>query len=59
MYTLFYVQLRATDKLPRPWSQQARQLTPRRGTVAHLGNQFFGVHIHMGNLWVEHLGNQG
>jgi len=23
----------------RPWSQQARHLTPRRGTVAHLGNR--------------------
>ena len=39
MYTLFYVQLRATDKLPRPWSQQARQLTPRRAPVAHLRNR--------------------
>jgi len=29
-----------------PWSQQARQLTPRRGTVAHLRNRGCGVHIH-------------
>jgi len=34
----------------RPWSQQARQLTPRRGTVAHLGNRGCCVHIHTGNL---------
>ena len=30
--------------------QQARQLTPRRGTVAHLGNRGCCVHIHTGNL---------
>ena len=30
----------------RPWSQQARQLTPRRGTLAHLGNLGCYVHIH-------------
>jgi len=29
----------------RPWSQQARQLTPRRGTVAHLGNRGCCLHI--------------
>jgi len=40
----------ATEKILRPWSQQARQLTPRRGTVAHLGNRGCCVHIHMGNL---------
>jgi len=34
----------------RPWSQQPRQLTPRRGTVAHLGNRSRCVHIHTGNL---------
>jgi len=34
----------------RPWSEQARQLTPRRETVAHLGNQGCCVHIHTGNL---------
>jgi len=34
----------------RPWSQQARQLTPRRGTVAHLRNQGCCVHIHTENL---------
>ena len=28
----------ATDKMLRTWSQQARQLTPWRGIVAHLGN---------------------
>ena len=39
-----------TDKMLRPWLQQARQLTPRRGTVAHLGNQGCCVHIHKGNL---------
>jgi len=36
----------------RPWSQQARQLTSRRGTVAHLGNPGCCVHIHTGNLSV-------
>jgi len=40
----------STEKMRRPWSQQARQLTPRRGTVAHLGNQGCCVHIHKGNL---------
>jgi len=39
-----------TEKLLRPWSQQARQLTPQRGTVAHLGNRGSCVHIHTGNL---------
>ena len=34
----------------RLWSHQARQLTPRRGTVAHLGNQGCCVHIDTGNL---------
>jgi len=34
----------ATEKMLRPWSQQARQLTPRRGTVAHLGNRGCCVH---------------
>ena len=33
----------------RPWSQQARQLTPRRGTIAHLGNRgCCCFHIHTG-----------
>ena len=40
----------ATEKMRRPWSQQARQLTPRRGTVAHLGNLGCCVHIHTWNL---------
>ena len=39
-----------TEKMLRPWSQQARQLTPRGGTFAHLGNQGCCVHIHTGNL---------
>ena len=34
----------------RPLSQQARQLTPQKRTVAHLGNQGCCVHIHTGNL---------
>jgi len=34
------------QKMSCPWSQLARQLTPRRGTVAHLGNLFLCVHIH-------------
>jgi len=34
----------------RPWSQQARQPTPRGGTVARLGNRGRCVHIHTGNL---------
>jgi len=37
----------------RPWSQQARQRTPRvnprRGPVAHLGNRGCCVHIRTGN----------
>jgi len=41
---------RETKKMLRPWSQQARQLTPRRETVAHLGNRGCCVHIHTGNL---------
>jgi len=36
--------------MPRPWSQQAQQLTPRRRTVAHLGDLGCCVHIHTGNL---------
>jgi len=40
---------KSTEKMLRPWSQQAR-LTPRRGTVAHLGNYGCWVHIHTGNL---------
>jgi len=39
----------STEKMLRPWSQQARQLTPRRGTVAHR-NQGCCKHIHTGNL---------
>jgi len=27
------------EKMLRPWSEQARQLTPRRETVADLGNR--------------------
>jgi len=38
------------QKMLRPWSQQARQLTLRRRTVAHLGNWGCCVHIHTGNL---------
>jgi len=35
------------DEMLRPWSQQAWQLKPQRGTVAHLGNRrLFCVHIH-------------
>jgi len=34
----------------RPWAQQARQPTSRRGTVAHLRNRGCCVHIHTGNL---------
>jgi len=40
----------STEKMRRSWSQQARQLTPRRGTVAHLGNLGCCVHLHTGNL---------
>jgi len=40
----------ATEKMLRPSAQKARQLTPRRGTVTHLGNQDCCVHIHTGNL---------
>ena len=39
-----------TEKMLRPWSQQARQLTPQGRTVGHLGNQGCCVHIHTGNL---------
>jgi len=38
-----------SEKMPRPWSQQTRQLTSRRGTVAHPGNRGCFVHIHTGN----------
>jgi len=38
----------ATEQMLRPWSQQARQLTLRRRTVAHLGDQGCSVHIHTG-----------
>jgi len=41
------------EKMLRPWSQQVQQLTPRRGTVAHLENQGCCVHIHTGNLSVR------
>jgi len=40
----------STEKMLRPWSQQARQLTPRRGAVAHLGDRGCCVHIRTGNL---------
>ena len=33
----------STKNMLRPRSQQARQLTPRRGTVVHLGNPGFIV----------------
>jgi len=52
---------RATEKMLRPWSQQARQLTPQRRTVSHLGNQGCCVHIHTGNLSrarADHWGGQ-
>jgi len=39
-----------TENMLRPWSQQARQPTPRRETVAHIGNQGCYVPIHTGNL---------
>ena len=39
-----------TEKILRPWPRQARQLIPRWGTVAHLGNQGCCVHIHTENL---------
>ena len=42
----------AREKMLRPWSQQARQLSPRRGMVAHLGNRGCCVHTHTGNLSV-------
>jgi len=29
----------STGRMLHPWPQQARQLTPWRGTVAHLGNR--------------------
>ena len=45
----------STEKMLRPWSQQARQLTLRRGTVAHLGNQGCCVHIHTGKF----IGSRG
>jgi len=49
--SLFHFDQRyTTEKMLRPWSQQARQLTPQCGTVAHLGNQGCCVHIHTGNL---------
>ena len=38
-----------------PWSQQARQLTPRRGTVTHLEHQGCCVHIHTGNLSIHSM----
>jgi len=39
MYMYIYTYIYSTKKILRPWSQQVRQLTPRRGTVAHLGNR--------------------
>jgi len=44
-----YYKRRSTEKMLRPWSQPARQLIPRRRTVAHLGN-LGCIHIHTGNL---------
>ena len=38
------------EEMLRPLSRQARQLTPRRGTVAHLGNRGRCDHIHTGTL---------
>ena len=38
------------QKMLCPWSQQTRQLTSRRGTVAHIGNRGCCVHIHTGNI---------
>jgi len=38
----------APPRQRRSWSQQVRQLTPQRGTVAHPGNQDCCVHIHTG-----------
>jgi len=37
----------------RPWSQQARQRTPRRGIVTHLGNRGCCVHIHTGGVYSQ------
>jgi len=48
----------ATEKMPRPWSQQARQLTPQKITVAHLGNQGCCVHIHTGRWPVPLVGSR-
>jgi len=45
----------STENILRPWSQKARQLTPRRGTVAHLGNQGCCVHIHTENLCINNI----
>ena len=47
-----------TEKVLRPCSQQARQLTPRRGTVAHLGNRVCCVLIHAGNLSAQGEGDE-
>jgi len=37
---------RARQKMLRPWSQQARQLTPRRGTVARRESGSLCSHSH-------------
>jgi len=42
--------LRATEQMFRPWPKQARQLTTRRETVAHLGCRSCCVHNHTGKL---------
>jgi len=49
LYIYIYIYT-STEKMLRLCSQQTRQLTPRRGTVAHLGNQECCVHIRTGNL---------
>jgi len=44
-----------TEKMLLSRSQQARQLTRRSGTVAHLGNRGCCLHIHTGNLTMCYL----
>jgi len=41
---------RGYDNPDSLWTKQARPLTPRKGTVAHLGNQGCCIHVHTRNL---------
>jgi len=41
-----HVYLLVNPKQLHPWSQQARQLTPPRGTVAHVENQGVSCWVH-------------